>query len=155
MQQELLQWTHHPRDRVQTPASWKTVFESPETFLLMPKAKQVELCFSDREWTWARVREYSTIHDKSSSSPDKSVSEDGCLKEGARVLLKSGLWYTCSPFSEKSQVERKRRQIQGRLGLSGRLSPDTSCHTDPMTSCTPWPVAAGSRGHCGLDLLYS
>ena len=40
---------YHPRDRVQTPASWKTAFGSPEASLLLSKAKGVELCFSDRD----------------------------------------------------------------------------------------------------------
>ena len=51
------------------------------------------------------------------------------------------LGFTCSHFSQKSQAVWKCRRIQGRLGLSGRLNPDTSCHTDPMTS----KLASGCR----------
>lgn len=40
---------YHPRDRVQTPTSWKAAFGSSEASLLVSKAKGVEICFSDRD----------------------------------------------------------------------------------------------------------
>lgn len=76
----------------------------------MPKAKQVELCFSGRDENGTGPGSGSvgqfTIHDKSSSSPDKSVSRDGCLEEGACALLKSGteVVHVFSFLKEKSQV---------------------------------------------------
>lgn len=40
-QREILLWTPHPRDRVQTPTSWKTAFGRPGASLLVCKSREV------------------------------------------------------------------------------------------------------------------
>ena len=120
------------------------------------KASRALLLRQRREWNWAGVRECWTIHDKSSSSPDKSVSGDGCLEEEACALLKSGAAvHVFSFLKEKSQSGVKMKAISGKAWPQGGSALIPHVALTPASKLYPWPVAAGSGGLCGLDLLYS